>query len=103
VRAGHDRPWTNSTASKNNHPDQKRPPIALGKFLLKKNQPRLIDLALNKTPSEILQHPPFFTGQHLKSLFATRKLQKRKKKKGKNQQPPSVQSPGGTKLLQPKG
>jgi hypothetical protein len=70
--------------------------------LLKKNQPRLIDLMLNKTPPEILQHPPFFMSQHLKSLLATIKLQKKKKEKRKNQQPPPVQSPGGTKLLQPK-
>jgi len=70
-------------ASKNNHPDQKRPATALGKFLLEKNQLRLIDLTLNKTPPEILQHPPFFTGRHLESLFATREQQKQKKERRK--------------------
>jgi len=73
------RPETNCTASKNNHPDQKRPATALGKFLLERNQSRLTDLALNITPPEILQHPPFFTGQHLKITTCNKKNYRKKK------------------------
>jgi hypothetical protein len=82
------------TALENNQPDQKRPATALGKFLLKKNQSRLTDLALNITPPEILQHPPFFTGQHLKITACNKKTTEKRKP----QQPPPVQAPGGTKL-----
>jgi hypothetical protein len=59
---------------------------------------------LNKTPPEILQHPPFFMGQHLKSLFATRKLQKQKKgKRKKTNNLHRFNYREETKLLQPKG
>jgi hypothetical protein len=72
--------------------------------LLKKNQPRLIDLALSKTPPENLQHPPFFTGQHLESLFATREQQKtEKRKKEKTHNLHRYKHREEQKLLQPKG
>jgi hypothetical protein len=46
---------------------------------LEKNQPRLIDLTLNITPPEILQHPPFFTGQHLKITACNKKTTEKRK------------------------
>jgi hypothetical protein len=46
---------------------------------LEKNQSRLTDLALNITPPEILQHPPFFTGQHLKITTCNKKNYRKKK------------------------
>jgi len=78
---------------------------------LEKNQSRLTDLALNITPPEILQHPPFFTGQHLKITTCNKKNYRKKKtpttstgsSTGRNKTPttkrlgdkPSPKRPGG--------
>jgi hypothetical protein len=50
--------------------------------MFEEDQSRLTDLALNKTPPEILQHPPFFTGQHLKITACKEKQQKKEKNNG---------------------
>jgi len=50
---------------------------------------------------KIHQHPPFFTGPHLKITACNKKIIKKEKEKA--QQLPPVQASGRSKLQQPKG
>jgi len=52
ARAGHADRRRTAQPQKITKSDQKRPTTALSKFLLEKDQSRLTDLALNKTPPE---------------------------------------------------
>jgi hypothetical protein len=77
------------------HLDRKRPTIATGRLLLKKNRPRIIDLTLKTPPPEIHQHPSSFMGHYLKKSAGKQETTEKQKKK--HQQPPLVQAPGGPK------
>jgi hypothetical protein len=67
--------------------------------MLKKSQSRLIDLALNKNSTGNPPTPTILHGPAPGITVCHKKITEKRKKP----QPPPVQTPGGTKLLQPKG